>query len=233
MYILKGIFKVFGSILLMPCSFFVAFATVYYCFRFFTQNVFDSVLFNTVGYAAAIILTYQFLKLFVFLYEKIKDDIKDFREGAKLSKYLTASLLIVAITSLAVFPPVFLFNDIFNPKQSDKGVVMVAHISYEMTYDGHLGDNWIKENSITGIESKTNDRFLCHVGDVVTIVTTIAEDDIYENHHDVGTQTSTHIITKEDLSDGFNISQYVKVEEKPSGDQYSRWKVVYTFKPNK
>lgn len=139
----------------------------------------------------------------------------------------------IIIGILLLLIPIITFVSIFISTKFTPSQLMEVTVSYEMTYDGYLGDNWIKENSITGIEPKTNDRFLCHVGDVVTIVTTITEDDIHENHHDVGTQTSTHIITEEDLSDGFKISQNVKVEEKPSGDQYSRWKVVYTFKPNK
>ncbi len=151
----------------------------------------------------------------------------------QVQSYASAFKKPIIIGILLLLIPVITFGAIFLSTEFTSGQLMEVTVSYAMTYDGHLGDNWIKEYSITGIESKTNDRFLCHVGDVVTIVTTITEDDIHENHHDVGTQTSTHIITEEDLSDGFTVSQNVKVEEKPSGEQYSRWKVVYTFKPNK
>lgn len=118
MDILKGLFKVFASILIFPCSFFAAFVSVYYCFRLFTDDVSDSVLFNTVGYVVAIILTYQFLKLFIFIYEKIKDYIEDFRTNAKFSKYLAASSLMIVLALLVICPFCLFASDIAGPSQN-------------------------------------------------------------------------------------------------------------------
>ncbi len=93
----------------------------------------------------------------------------------------------------------------------------------------HVGNEWKKEYSVAGYEIKSGDIVAFNEKDKLKIITTITELD--DSSDDIGEAKTTHKVTKEDIKDGFTITQTITVTE--NGGRYkgntAAWEVEYTF----
>ncbi len=92
----------------------------------------------------------------------------------------------------------------------------------------HVGDNWNFMFYINDTRVSEGKSMTFSVGDTVTVKARITEGD---SNPDTGTNSATHVITAQDLQEGFKVRFTVEVKE--NGGRYNgfsaKWTVTFTF----
>ena len=93
----------------------------------------------------------------------------------------------------------------------------------------HVGKNWSYVYQIDGITIKNNSRINLTAGQKIIVYSKVVENDKYP---DVGTNSSTYVITDKDIKNGFKIKMSVSVREdkgRYAGNSCT-WTIVFSFK---
>ena len=92
----------------------------------------------------------------------------------------------------------------------------------------HVGNNWKQAFYINGKRVKETSEISLKAGDEITVKAAITDEDTTP---DAGTNEKTHVVTRDDIKNGFTVSLTVTVEE--NGGRYAgnkaKWNVRFKF----
>ena len=112
---------------------------------------------------------------------------------------------------------------------SGKATDMQVSVDAKCSDYNHIGEKWQQVYYINGKRITDGKSVSLKVGDVITVSAKISEED---SNPDIGENSKTYTVTKDDLNKGFKITFNVQVEE--NGGRYkgnkATWRVTFSFK---
>ena len=112
---------------------------------------------------------------------------------------------------------------------SGKATEMQVSIDAKCSDYNHIGENWQQVYYLNGKRLTDGKSVSLKAGDEITVSAKISEED---SNPDVGENSKTYTVTKDDLNKSFNITFNVQVEE--NGGRYkgnkATWRVTFSFK---
>lgn len=102
--------------------------------------------------------------------------------------------------------------------------------STSRTDSNYIGDDWTYEYEINGEYAGRNSSYNLNVGDEIQLFVKIIESD---DNPDVGTATAYHVVTEDDLLEGFEVETDVYVTENGGQNRgvTTHFAVTFEFKP--
>ena len=111
---------------------------------------------------------------------------------------------------------------------SGKAIDMQVSVDAKCSDYNHIGEIWQQVYYLNGKRLTDGKSVSLKAGDVITVSAKISEED---SNPDIGENSKTYTVTKDDLNKGFKITFNVQVEE--NGGRYkgnkAAWRVTFSF----
>ncbi len=112
---------------------------------------------------------------------------------------------------------------------TNKQVLMIIKVTYPRVDDINIGSDWTHNIQING--ERAPEELEVMVGEELTFFAEFVEED---TRPDIGSSTETHIVTEDDVANGFEVVMdvYVKENGGPNIGKEAHFVVTYSFTPN-